>query len=93
MVDIALLPDWRGRGVGTALTQPVIAEARAAGKTVSISVEKHNPAERLYRRLGFREVADEGVHWIMEWCPRNEMSVSLNASPKSSTPVIVMARE
>jgi GNAT superfamily N-acetyltransferase len=67
IVDVALLPEWRGQGVGTALMQEVVAEARAAGKTVTVTVEKHNPAERLYRRLGFREVADEGVHWIMQW--------------------------
>jgi ribosomal protein S18 acetylase RimI-like enzyme len=68
VVDISLLPDWRRRGIGTALLQAVIAEARAAGKTATISVEKFNPAQRLYRRLGFREVGDEGVHWVME-CP------------------------
>jgi ribosomal protein S18 acetylase RimI-like enzyme len=68
VVDISLLPDWRRRGIGTALLQAVIAEARATGKSVTISVEKFNPAQRLYRRLGFREVAEEGVHWVME-CP------------------------
>ena len=67
VVDIALLPEWRGGGVGTALMQAVIAEAHAAGKTVTITVEKLNPALRLYRRLGFRDVADKGIHWIMEW--------------------------
>ena len=68
VVDISLLPEWRRRGIGTALLEAVIAEARAAGKSATISVEKFNPAQRLYRRLGFREVAEEGVHWIME-CP------------------------
>jgi ribosomal protein S18 acetylase RimI-like enzyme len=68
VVDISLLPEWRRRGIGTALLQAVIAEARAVGKSATISVEKFNPAQRLYRRLGFREVADEGVHWVME-CP------------------------
>ena len=67
MLDIALLPEWRGRGVGTALVAAVLAEAGAAGRVVSITVEKFNPAQRLYRRLGFREVADEGMHWTMEW--------------------------
>jgi GNAT superfamily N-acetyltransferase len=67
VIDIALLPEWRGRGVGTALMEVVMAEAREAGKAVSIAVEKHNPAQRLYRRLGFREVSDEGVYWFMEW--------------------------
>jgi GNAT superfamily N-acetyltransferase len=67
VVDISLLPEWRGHGTGTALMQAVCAEARAANKKVSIAVEKFNRAQTLYRRLGFREVADEGVHWTMEW--------------------------
>lgn len=67
VLDIALLPQKRGCGIGTALMHAVCAEARAAGKTVTLAVEKFNPAQRLYRRLGFREVADEGAYWFMEW--------------------------
>ena len=67
VVDVSLLPEWRGRGVGTTLMQAVCSEARSAGKSVGISVEKYNPAQRLYRRMGFREVSDEGVYWLMEW--------------------------
>jgi ribosomal protein S18 acetylase RimI-like enzyme len=69
MIDIALLPEYRGRGTGTALIEAALAEAAAAGQKVSIMVEKFNPAQRLYRRLGFAEVADHGVHWEMEWRP------------------------
>lgn len=67
VVDVCLLPEWRGQGVGTMLMESVCAEAHAAGKSVSITVEKYNPAQTLYRRMGFREVADEGVYWSMEW--------------------------
>jgi GNAT superfamily N-acetyltransferase len=67
VIDISLLPEWRGRGIGTALMQAVCAEAAGAGKKVSIAVEKFNPAQRLYRRLGFREATDEGFYWFMEW--------------------------
>jgi ribosomal protein S18 acetylase RimI-like enzyme len=67
VIDVALLPEWRGRGIGTALMQAVCEEAAAAGKAVSIAVEKYNPAQNLYRRLGFREVSDEGLYWFMEW--------------------------
>jgi ribosomal protein S18 acetylase RimI-like enzyme len=69
VVDVSLLPEWRGRGIGTALMQAVCAEAREAGKAVSVAVEKYNPAQRLYRRLGFREVSDQGMYWTMEWQP------------------------
>ena len=67
VVDISLLPKWRGCGTGTALMEAVCAEARAVNKKVSIAVEKFNPAQRLYRRLGFREVSDNGAYWSMEW--------------------------
>lgn len=80
MLDIALLPQWRGRGIGTALIAATLAEAGAAGQVVSIMVEKFNPAQRLYRRLGFREVSDEGVHWAMEWHPaKDARSAEINA--------------
>ena len=67
VLDVALLPQWRGRGIGTALMLAVCSEARASGKAVRIAVEKFNPAQRLYCRLGFRETSDEGAYWFMEW--------------------------
>ena len=62
IVDIALVPEWRHRGIGTALLRAVCAEAAADGTIVSIHVEQFNPAQRLYRRLGFREVATDGPY-------------------------------
>ena len=70
IVDIALLPEWCGRGIGTALLEAMFAEARLSGKGVTISVEKFNPAQRLYRRLGFREYAEDDVYWFMHWSPQ-----------------------
>jgi ribosomal protein S18 acetylase RimI-like enzyme len=67
VVDVSLLPEWRRRGIGTALMLAVCAEAREAGKSVTVAVEKYNPAQSLYRRLGFREVDDQGIYWFMEW--------------------------
>jgi ribosomal protein S18 acetylase RimI-like enzyme len=67
IIDIALLPEWRRRGLGTALLEWVGAQAHAAGKSVTVAVEKNNRAQTLYRRLGFREIGDHGVHWDMEW--------------------------
>ncbi len=78
IVDIALLPAWRGRGIGTALIEALFAEARLAGKEVSISVEKFNPAQRLYRRLGFREHAENDVYWFMYWSPDGAAAGQLN---------------
>lgn len=69
IVDIALLPRFRGSGAGSALLGELIDEARAAGTTLSIHVERHNRAMGLYTRLGFRPAGDEGVHLRMEWVP------------------------
>ena len=68
IVDIALLPAARGGGVGGALLDTIRASAAAAGKTVSIHVERANPARRLYERQGFRVVdAERGPYDLMEW--------------------------
>lgn len=69
VVDIALLPDYCGRGIGSAILQALQTTAGASGRGVSIMVEKFNPALRLYRRLGFTDVADHGVYLEMEWMP------------------------
>jgi ribosomal protein S18 acetylase RimI-like enzyme len=67
IVDIALLPEFCDRGIGTTLLKGLQAEAAAAGKPLRIHVERFNPALRLYERLGFRQVADRGVYLFMEW--------------------------
>ena len=66
IVDIALMPEFRGRGIGTALMTELFAEADASGRSVSIHVEANNPARRLYERLGFRDVGEHGVYLLME---------------------------
>ena len=68
VIDIALLPAYRRKGLGAALLGDIIEEARAVGKAVSVHVEKHNPAMQLYKRLGFVVAEDKGVYDLME-CP------------------------
>jgi len=67
IIDIALLPECRGQGAGEVLLRDVMDEAAAAGKGVSTYVEKHNPAMRLYQRLGFVSEEDNGVYDLMCW--------------------------
>jgi len=68
LIDIALLPEHRGAGIGGALLAELIAEARRERKPLSIHVEHTNPAQRLYRRLGFRHTGTEtGIYQLMEW--------------------------
>lgn len=67
IIDIVLMPEWRGKGVGTAIVEALIETARARGKDIDIFVEKFNPALDWYRRLGFREFDDTDVYLEMRW--------------------------
>ncbi len=67
VIDIALLPDFRGRGIGTGLLIGLQREAGDSGRTVTIHVERMNPARSLYERLGFQVREDKGVYLFMEW--------------------------
>lgn len=67
IMDVALLPDYRNRGVGTALLSHIIEEGRRLGLPVTIHVEHYNPALRHYQRLGFIPVRENGVYLLMRW--------------------------
>ena len=68
VVDIALMPDRRGTGLGTRLLQGVqSAAAQARASTVQLTVDMHNPARRLYERLGFAAVDEAIPNVVMAW--------------------------
>lgn len=67
VMDIALLPEWRGAGIGGALMRDILARAGNSRRFVSLHVEHHNPALRLYHRLGFRAISDDAIFIRMEW--------------------------
>lgn len=68
IVDIALLPDFRGKGIGTTIIKSIFEKATALGKSVTIHVEYNNPALKLYERLGFCKIGEfNSVYYLMEW--------------------------
>lgn len=68
IIDIALLPAYRGKGIGTAILNTIFQKAAAASKCVTIHVEYNNPAMRLYERLGFRKIGEfNSVYYLMKW--------------------------
>lgn len=69
LIDIALVPEERGAGLGTEILRGVMDDARALGKRVVLHVEVENPAARLYARLGFTEVTSDGIYRRMQWSP------------------------
>jgi ribosomal protein S18 acetylase RimI-like enzyme len=66
LIDIALLPEFQQRRIGTRLVRDLLTEGAAAGKPVRLHVERFNPAARLYERLGFRVIEDGEVYLLLE---------------------------
>jgi ribosomal protein S18 acetylase RimI-like enzyme len=74
IMDIAIAPAFRRRGIGTRLLEQLMAEADASGRKLSIHVEMENPARSLYARLGFEPVGEHGVYVLMERSPAGTVS-------------------
>jgi RimJ/RimL family protein N-acetyltransferase len=69
LVQIQLLPAYQGRGIGGALVEQVLREARAAGVGVVLDVLRANPARRLYEQFGFRIQGPAGTEYRMSVTP------------------------
>ena len=76
IVDIALLPKYRGHGIGSGIMSGILDDARQAGMSVTIHVERNNPAMHLYERLGFQKLEDVGVYYLMVWSPDSPSGLS-----------------
>ena len=60
-IAVGVVPEERGRGIGTALLRRLLELAGEGGfQQLSLSVEHDNPARRLYQRLGFRPYEEVG---------------------------------
>ena len=70
LMDIALLPAFRNRGLGSRILQTLLDEASAARRAVTLHVEANNPRARAWdERHGFVEVSASGVHTFMRRDP------------------------
>ena len=75
-LSMALLPGYRGRGVGTRLLRHLVAAAEERYAAVSLSVSAANPARRLYERSGFVAMGEpegDAVRMIKRLVPRDEV--------------------
>lgn len=62
LMDMGLLPEFRGHGIGTALLADVIARGESLGLPIVLHVESFNPARRLYERFGFVDEGEVGAY-------------------------------
>jgi ribosomal protein S18 acetylase RimI-like enzyme len=65
-LGMAVLPEYRGRGIGTGLLRRLIESAGDTYENISLSVAIGNPAIRLYERFNFERVGEDGGSIIMK---------------------------
>ncbi len=75
IMDITVLPHSRNRGVGASLVRNMLAEGLEISKPVTIWIEHFNPSMSLFERLGFTKTQEDGVNWLMEWRPKNQLAL------------------
>jgi len=68
VVDVAILPEWRGKGIGAHFLREICDAARARSFPVRLALSPFNvDAMRLYSRLGFSPVGQDEIQIFMEW--------------------------
>ena len=67
-LSIALSKNFTGKGIGSKLMETMIDHLKANGyRAVSLSVDRNNPAMRIYERLGFEVFKEEGNPTMVRW--------------------------
>lgn len=69
LIDLSLLPEWRGRGIGGDILRSLLNEALGGKVPMRLHVMKTSPALALYLRHGFRRIGESGHHYALEWQP------------------------
>lgn len=67
LVDIAIVAERQKQGFGTQVVQELQRECAVRDWEMSLQVLKGSPAERLYRRLGFKVAGEDSLRWQMVW--------------------------
>jgi ribosomal protein S18 acetylase RimI-like enzyme len=66
IMDIALLPEFRGKGVGRRILENLVKEADEKGFVMSLHVETHNPVREHYKSIGFHDIETRGFYYYMQ---------------------------
>ncbi len=70
LIDITLLPPFRQQKLGQQILGWILQHAKKIEKTVTLHVEKNNPAYQWYLNNGFINCEDRGVYQYLEWYPQ-----------------------
>lgn len=71
ILDVTILPDHRGAGLGSYLLGQLLDEARESSRRIQIYLDNDSPAVRLFERLGFVRIERQDLISLYEWRPSN----------------------
>jgi ribosomal protein S18 acetylase RimI-like enzyme len=71
LLDLCLLPAYRGRGIGSRILRGILAKAAARGRRLTIYVESFNRSLGFFERHGFTRTSETGMHCLLEWRPES----------------------
>lgn len=71
LIDISLLPKYRGKGIGTRILKNLIEKSNTTGKVLNLHVLQTSPALKLYKLLNFKITENNNSHFYMEHLPEN----------------------
>src|ERR1700676_1009761 len=69
LLDISLLEEYRGHGIGRDLIATLLSEAARSNFPLRLNVLRSNRAAHLYERLGFVAKGGDAMYCEMEWAP------------------------
>lgn len=70
---ISVKKEYRGLGIDTKLMETMLVSVKHHGyQSVSLSVQKANPAVHLYQRLGFQIIKENEEEYLMKYTERRE---------------------
>jgi ribosomal protein S18 acetylase RimI-like enzyme len=69
LVELQILPEYQGRGIGSALLRAQIEHAQRTQRSIALRVLLENEARSLYARHGFVVSGRTETHYLMEWQP------------------------
>ena len=87
IVDLAIVPSRRGRGIGTAIMHALIAEAADRNVPIHLEVgDSNDPSLRLYLRLGFVPIEELPLYIRLAWTPPRDRAAALEGRTEALAP-------
>ena len=69
IIDITLLPEFQGKGIGSKILADIIKTAKQKNKKITLHVNHGNRAIKLYESLGFKKISATNIQEYMECDP------------------------